>query len=162
VNRLRTLPLVFSLALALPAIAAARQDCPWLNAATAGGLLDGEVTSATQLSKTGVAGSCDFTSREGSATARLFIQVVMLTASQTYAAYQAQCGPHATPLKTIGNEAVLCPYTSTPGESGQQVVGRVRNHAFLVRLTVRGRAAPAILLQEKIREAAEQIAGSLF
>jgi hypothetical protein len=53
------------------------------------------------------------------------------------------------PLKAIGSEALAC-----RGEAGEQVVGRVRDRAFLVRITTNDR--------EKVRKVAEMVAGSMF
>jgi len=53
------------------------------------------------------------------------------------------------PLKAIGTEALAC-----RGETGEQVVGRVRDRAFLVRITTNDR--------EKVRKVAEMVAGSMF
>jgi len=53
------------------------------------------------------------------------------------------------PLKAIGSEALAC-----RGEAGEQVVGRVRDRAFLVRITANDR--------EKVRKVAEMVAGSMF
>jgi hypothetical protein len=54
-------------------------------------------------------------------------------------------------MKAIGNEAVAC---SDGG--AEQVVGRVREHAFLVRLS----GTPGARV--KVRGIAEQVAGILF
>ena len=57
----------------------------------------------------------------------------MSPARDDLAAYKAGCVPPLEPLRAIGNEAVNCGINSTSGETAEQVVGRVRKQAFLVR-----------------------------
>lgn len=59
------------------------------------------------------------------------------------------------PLNAIGNEAVAC---ATHGR--EQVVGRVRDQLFTIRLTMKGFNEEAI--SEKGRLVAEQVSGNLF
>ncbi|MGA3185523.1 MAG: hypothetical protein ABSF22_00305 [Bryobacteraceae bacterium] len=95
-------------------------SCPWLNHATAAGILGGPVIQT----------GCDF-----KGTLELHIEMIQ--------DFKSRCGPDAVPLKALGSEAVAC---------GDQVVVRVRDKAFLVRIKDR----------EKALKIAEMIAGSLF
>jgi len=72
------------------------------------------------------------------------------------------CGSDAETLKAIGNQAMGCRYEGKPGWSGEQVTGRVRDQAFLVRIVSNDRSATAKTLREKARKVAEQVAGILF
>ncbi len=65
-------------------------------------------------------------------------------------------------LKAIGNEAPACPYQGKQGWIAEQVVGRVRDQAFLVRMGSDDPSADAKVLREKARDVAEQVAGFLF
>jgi hypothetical protein len=137
------------LLLALSSIASAAEICPWLNAATAGGVLGGAVTDVTVKRAEGGDGSCDFVRHDGSRVLALRIEVItMRDPSKDFAAYAARCHS-GVPLKAIGNEAVAC-----TDKGAEQVVGRVRDRAFVLRMSTGGR--------EKARQIAEQIAGSLF
>ncbi len=121
--------------------------CPWLNNATAAGVLGGQVT----LRK--IADVCIFTST----FSQLGIDVH--TASLPY---KLVCGPNSTPLKAIGNEAIACSPEEKNGKISEQVAGRVRDRAFVVRITSTDRSIPRSAFREKVRSVAEQVAGALF
>ena len=131
--------------LLLPAACRAEESCPWLNAATAGGVLGGEVTSHID------GNICVFT--HNSSQLRIEVQAVNLP-------YKASCEPNPTPLKAIGNEGLACSVDDKSGSISEQVVGRVRDRAFFIRLTSNNIARAA--LREKARSVAEQVAGILF
>jgi hypothetical protein len=132
--------------LGLPAMAAAEGACPWLNAATAGGILGGEV----QVTVTPAA--CEFVREHRT----LRIEVTPVSAPH------ANCGSDAEPLKAIGNEAVACSYRGKPAWTFEQIVGRVRDQVFLVRLGSDDRSVAAKTLGEKARAVAEAVAGILY
>jgi hypothetical protein len=134
----------------LPAMAAAEERCPWLNAATAGGVLGGAVQATV------TSASCEFVSQANGHEGTLRIEVTAVTAPH------AQCGSHAEALKAIGNQAVACSYQGKPGWTVEQVVGTVRDQAFLVRLGSNEPSVAAKMLREKARKVAEQVAGILF
>jgi hypothetical protein len=69
-----------------------------------------------------------------------------------FPSYLARCHSPSEPLKAIGNKAVAC-----SDEGAEQVIGRVRNRAFIIRIKTPGRD-----LREKSRKVAEQVAGILF
>lgn len=140
----------------LPLICAAEEKCPWLNAATAAGVLGGAVkASVTQT-------ACEFVRRDGASESALRIEVETLGAPHELASRVAQCGSAVTPLKAIGNEAVACTYAGKKEQVAEQVVGRVRNQAFLVRVSTNDRSATSAGIREAARKVAEQIAGFLF
>ena len=72
--------------------------------------------------------SCEFVRQETS----LRIEV------RASSAPHAQCGSGAEALKAIGNEAQACTYQAKSGWMAEQVVGRVRDQAFLVRYAAIG------------------------
>jgi hypothetical protein len=168
--------------LALPSACSAQARCPWLNAATAGGLLGGQVqmtvTAAADpgsIKGVGAASysdqirmdrfdvSCDFTRKTTSGAYSLSIVVkTMADYKKDFAAYLALCGGGTTaPLKGIGNEAVQCVNKELSAAGEEKVVARVRDRAFV--LTVRRETKPdASQLSDGARNTAEQVAGSLF
>lgn len=138
---------------------AAEPICPWLNAATAGGFLQGPVH--VEVTKNGEDAACEF-KRENSVD-KLRIEVVTLNASRDeLAALKAQCEAPLAPLRAIGNEAVACGIATKNGEGTEQVVGRVRKQAFLVRLCAGDASSSRATLREKATKVAEQVAGILF
>lgn len=124
----------------------AEEACPWINAATAAGVLGGTVTSNNDGS------TCLFTH----SSSQLVVKVQ--TASLPY---KLNCEPNPTSLKAIGNEAVAC---SNEGSNNvqkiEQVAGRVRDRVFLVKLL--SNDIPRASLREKARSVAELVAGNLF
>jgi hypothetical protein len=144
--------------LALPAIGPAAEICPWLNAATAGGVLGGPVAVTVTRAKTGDDASCGFIRHDGSMVDELRIEVeTMLSPAKDFPSYVARCHAPAVPLKAIGNEAQAC-----SDGSAEQVIGRVRDRAFLVRISASGRSPRPDILRDKARKVAEQVAGILF
>jgi len=143
----------------LQSILGAAETCPWLNAATAGGFLGGPVTEATvNRAKTGDDATCDFIRHDGSLTLELRIEVeTMPSPAKDFASHTARCHSPAVPLKAVGNEALAC-----SDENGEQIVGRVRDRAFLVRIATSDRSAQRSALRDKVRKIAEQVAGFLF
>lgn len=128
----------------------AEERCEWLNRATAAGVLGGAVTATITKS------SCEYVRGTGSESSSLWIEV-----TRDYAAVRERCGAKGSPLKALGNEALACA-CERDREIGEQVVGRVRNQAFVVRLSTTNRSADRGSLREKVRKIAEQVAGSLF
>jgi hypothetical protein len=144
----------------LPLIGQAAEPCPWLNAATAGGVLGGPITRApTRRAPAGDDRSCEFIRQDGSLLFELRIEVeTMSSAAKDFASYAARCHTAAVPLKAIGNEALAC----SDGQLAEQVVGRVRDRVFLIRIGTNDRSAQPTALREKARQVAEQVAGILF
>jgi hypothetical protein len=161
------------LALCAPAICAASENCPWLNAATAAGALKGSVTytvthpaadktaaDKTVADKTDA--TCEFIHREGAVLSKLQIEVeTMKDPSREFASYTAKCGRNATPLRAIGNEALLCSLRSK-NQFSEQVVSRVRERAFLVKVSSNSAGPERTELLDESQKIAEQVAGFLF
>ncbi len=124
----------------------AQQACPWLNQATASGVLEGSATVTTTKS------ACAFSGKNGD----LRIEVTVTPGAATrLESLKASCKVGAKPLKAIGNEAATC---STVG--AEQVIGRVRDQLFVITLTMKG--FPPEEIARKSRLVAEQVSGNLF
>ena len=160
----RLLLLLFSLPMCFPGVSHAKETCPWLNEVTAAGFLDGTVTSTvTHSDQNKDDANCDFTLRHRSATTVLRIEVETMAAPQAdFAPYLARCGAHAAPLRAIGNEAVVCGFDGKKKQVSEQVVGRVRERAFTVRITSNSGLSDRAVLRDKVQKVAEQVAGFLF
>ncbi len=163
---MRTTPtLVLALALFSPAISKAQTKCPWLNEATARGILGGDVTILVKLNDQG-AGVCKFTRQQGSAIHELRISVNLMTdIPKQFPTYLAQCPPKSPALPATGNEAVTCTTHTKENHYAELVVGRVRNQAFAVSLSSTVQDDPSMTQKERREKTnliAEQVAGILF
>lgn len=148
-------------ALIFPRHSLAQSGCPWMNDATASGIL-GEPLKATvsHASQTSEDATCDFTPQHTEANTSLHIAVITMNApGQQFAAYTRQCGSKATPLKAIGNEAIECTQNTGAGQS-VEVIGRVRNRVFLVKLD--GANIPLTDELSKAKDVAEQVSETLY
>ncbi len=130
----------------------AEQVCPWFNSATASGVLGGSVTTTVTQSST-----CEFM-RKGPVTYTLRIEV---TNTADFKSWLAQCGPKPTPVRGIGNQAVACDLTNDSQVSAQ-ILSRVRDRAFLVRVTANKASAPLQPLRDQVHSVADQVSGNLF
>lgn len=146
---------------------AAQSACPWLNAATASGVLGGPTTVEVNHSAAG-AGSCLFQLPGGSPNSVLRIIVIQIDdadiAKVKMESYEAGCTSPPVPLKALGTGAVHC-VTNQKALPGELVVGRVRNNIFTVAMSTQPAGPPESTrdsLAEKAQVIAEQIAGSLF
>jgi hypothetical protein len=163
---MRTSPtLLLALTLFLPAMCHAQAKCPWLNEATARGILAGPVTVTVKLDDQG-AGVCKFTRQLGAATHELRISVDLMTdIAKQFATHLAQCPPKSPPLPATGNEAVTCTTHTKENHYAELVVGRVRNQAFVVSISSTVQDDPSMtqeMRREKSNLVAEQVAGILF
>lgn len=159
----RKLWILFAALLVMPAAHAATQPCPWLNAATAAGVLEGPVmVSVTYFDQDNSDASCEFTHKADHMVRTLRIEVDTMKDSRDFPRYLAKCGKDAKSLGAIGNEAVVC---SVPGKNMQvaeQIVSRVRERAFVVDVSSNGSPADRDAMRDKARKIAEQVAGFLF
>jgi hypothetical protein len=185
-------PILLIVFFALPVLCRAEESCLWLNAATAGGVLGGAVTATVSPAKThppkvqtanarssagplsadpevaGYAGNgmddsdCAFF-RQPPIAGALHIAVRTMSApAKDFASYRARCGPHAVPLKAIGNEAFACTLNEKTGQRSEQAVGRVRERSLVIRLSIEDPSMTQTLLREKAQKVAEIVAGNLF
>jgi len=155
---------VFSL---LAMTCSAESTCPWLNAATASGVLGG--AASAEVNNAGpTAGVCVFRLQSGATNNSLRISVTKANkpenAGKEMLPYESKCTASGLPLKGVGNEAVLC-VSNTDKSSGELVVGRVRDNIFTVAIyssTGNDPAATKDALADKAEEIAKQVAGILF
>jgi hypothetical protein len=143
----------------------AEVPCPWLNAATAGGVLGGEVQSSTVAVTPEGDGTCRFVRKQASSTFTLSIDVhTMPLPSNAFAAYLAQCNGTTLPLTGIGNEAFQCVSRGGSGDGEERVIGRVRDRAFILTINANlaKQAQAKAGLSPETRNVAEQVAGALF
>jgi hypothetical protein len=149
-----------------PATCQMNTGCPWLNVATATGVLKTAENSPMATLAKGSKPACDFTYHDATASRELKITVDEVPDThQAMTAYKARCGSPATPLRAIGNEAVTCAVDCKGKGHGQQVIGVVRDQLFTVTLITSARKDPAMpreAMQEKSRNISEQVAGALF
>lgn len=146
-----------------PTICRGQTKCPWLNEATARGVLGGAVTGNVKTVAHGD-GVCEFSRKEGAALHELRIAVAMMTDTpKQFPGYLAQCSS-STPLRAVGNEAVTCSLQKK-GDYSEKVVGRVREQAFVVSISSSVQDDPSLtpeMRREKVHLVAEQVAGILF
>jgi hypothetical protein len=191
--RRASVPFALVVILFVPACCQAEETCLWLNAATAGGILDGAVTAtvsrpngspvnthpanakssagpmnanpgAANYSKDGIDDAdCVFARRAGTTLTEMRIEVRTMNDSRNeLTAHLAHCGALPVPLKAIGTEALACSLDGKAEQHAEQVVGRVRDRVFLVRLSTNDASIGQAVLREKTRKTAEQVAGNLF
>lgn len=161
---------LFAIALAVVAISAgchAQNNCPWLNVATASGAL-GAPTTLTLNKISEATTTCVFRSASGSPAENLTISVTVVAdpqnAEQDLKTSETRCTSSATPLKAIGNNAVLCTDNAAISH-GEQVIGRVRDQIFIISMTTEeapSAGAANDAMAKKVRSIAEQVAGNLF
>jgi hypothetical protein len=149
----------------LPAVCHAQAKCPWINEATARGIVGGAVTVTVKVNDQG-AGFCEFSRPQEAAVHQLRIAVdIMTDIPKQFPTYLAQCPPKSASLRAVGNESVMCSTQGKPDQFAEIVVGRVRNQAFVVSVssTVQDdRSMPQEGRREKANLIAEQVAGILF
>jgi hypothetical protein len=150
--------------LALPARAA--NTCPWMNEATASGLLGSEAVGSYTPAAAAQPAGCIFVESNQGITRTLTITV------ETNADAHARVGAllnasNAMPsaLQAIGNEAEMCKAVWPHGVRGEVVGGRVRDQAFSIAISTTMKNDPVLNAEElenRIATAAEQVTGSLF
>jgi hypothetical protein len=145
-----------------PAQAQAR--CPWLNVATASGMLGGP--AALQVERVSDRETvCTFRVEQDRKTWSLAITVKSQQPIAILEGFEkSSCTAPGAPLRAIGNEAVLC-RDDDKHFHGEQVVGRVRDSLFSVAITTSVKDDPILakdVLDQKVTNTAEQVAGSLF
>ena len=152
--------------LALPAAGHAENNCPWLNEATAGGLLGGDAVGMKTDASAGQPTVCTFTQQGAGVTRTLRITVeIAPEPHQRMSAVAQVCGADAAPIKAIGNEALVCTADDRKGGVGERVVGRVRDQVFTITIASTLKSDPILnrdALKARIYTAAEQVAGNLF
>lgn len=135
-----------------PLLCAAAESCPWINPGTAGGILGGTVDS--KVTQT----SCEFTRHDDKTFATLEVIVQTMADPRTqFTKYLAECKSQPVPLAAIGNEAASC-----SARHAGLAIGRVRDHAFIIRTITNDHSVTSEALEEKAQVAARHVAGNLF
>jgi hypothetical protein len=149
-----------------PALCQANVGCPWLNVATASGVLRSDEGGTMATLSQGSREACSFLYHDATASRELHITMEEVQdRSQAMTSYKTRCSSEASPLPAIGNEAVMCAADIKGQTDGEQVIGRVRDQVFTVTITTSARNDPSMSrdeLKEKTRNIAEQVAGALF
>jgi hypothetical protein len=164
-------------------VSAHAENCAWLNAATAGGILGVESSvkiepitehltpdqvSARQVSGARPDAICTFLPQKTDSGAELQITVhTMVNIPAEYEHFAAACSKDAISLRAIGNQAVECSERGESHSRVEKVIGRTRDRAFVLVWTIPGpedgpNAMTQDAIREKMRNLAEQVAGSLF
>jgi hypothetical protein len=142
-----------------------QSKCPWINEATASGILGGAVNVSAKVDDRGH-GLCEFSRQQGTIIHQLRISVNGMTdIAKQFPTYLAQCGPKPAPLRALGNAAVMCSVQSKGHHYAESVVGRVRDQAFSVSVSSSVQNDPSMtqaMCREKVNLVAEQVAGILF
>jgi hypothetical protein len=145
--------------------AKAANNCPWLNEATASGLLGAQAVGSFQA-PVGQPAICIFTQQSSGTTRILQIEVdTRPDAAAHLKALEKTCPSDSAPMQAIGNEAISCLLDDRGGRPGGEVLGRVRDQVFVIRVTTSQKNDPFLTrsaLQRLINSAAEQVAGNLF
>ncbi|MBT9330858.1 hypothetical protein [Paracidobacterium acidisoli] len=140
--------------------------CPWINAATASGILEGDAGSTAEKPPEVNSTACIFTYREKDISRELRITVEQKqNAEHDFQARKTQCGRSADELRAVGNEAVLCPVKNRGHEYTAEIIGRVRDSVFTIRVSGGGEKDKAFsqeALEQKVKLAAGQVVGNLY
>jgi hypothetical protein len=147
-------------------VAQAANNCKWINEATSGGLLGGDAVGEITPEVPGQPIVCTFTQMTDGGKRSLRIEVEIAGDPHARMTAIAQsCGPDATPLKAIGNEALICAADDRKVGMGERIVGRVRDQVFTIIMTSTLKNDPILtrdILKTRIYTAAEQVSGNLF
>jgi hypothetical protein len=146
--------LLLVLSMFVPSVCHGQAKCPWINEATARGILGGPVILTVKVSEQG----------DGFHKLRISVDI-MTDIRKQFPTYLAQCPPKSAPLRAIGNEAVICSIQGKGDEYAERVVGRVREQAFVVSVSSSAQDDPTMtqgMRREKTNLMAEQVAGILF
>ena len=163
----RTAPRVLAICLLyIPAVSNAANKCPWINEATASGLLGGPSEGLYTPGATGQPAACTFTNSNAQVTRtlRVTVELAVDPHAQLHTISQT-CGPDVIPIKAIGNEAIACTADGRKGAAGERIVGRVRDQVFTILIGTTLKNDPILdryTLKTNLLTAAEQVSGNLF
>ncbi len=166
VRRLAPIVLGICVIVGLPGVCQAKNNCPWINEATASGLLGGEAVGEMTDATVGQPATCIFTQIDKGAARTLRISLERtVDPHHVLVSVAAGCGTNGTLLPAIGNEAVTCAINDRKIGLGERVVGRVRDQVFTIALSTTVKDDPVLTreaLKARIYIAAEQVSGNLF
>jgi hypothetical protein len=143
--------------------ARAASQCPWLNAATASGILSAAASESYVEAAAEQPGTCTFTSK--SAAGDRVLSIAVEISSEAHARLGVLGRGCRISLPALGNEAVECAVEDRRSTVSQRVVGRVRDQVFTIAISSSvkndGDLRPDEL-KNRLAAAAEQVAGNLF
>lgn len=132
------------------------------NARSSAGPTSADASATGYLTSSTDDSDCSFVWHPGPVAAELRILVrTMSDPKKDFVPYVGRCGSNATPLKAVGNEAFACTLGGKRGKVVKQIVGRVRDRVFVVRLSTNQPSAENVSA-EHVRKAADIVAGNLF
>lgn len=134
------------------ALCKAEEVCPWMNTATASGILGGDAVLKVET------GVCTFTAVEHDSNEILRIDVrTVAHPVPELDGLRQQCKGAVTEMKGIGNEAFVCRI----GRDAQ-LAGRVRDRLFIIRASTNRQSEQPEILIDRVQKTAAQVAGNLF
>ena len=150
--------------MAMPACAA--NACPWMNAATASGLLGADAMGNYAAATAAEPANCVFVESGPGVTRTLTITAE----PSTYGVGRIhellrECHGEPSALPAIGNQAEECEVLQPHRLRGKLAVGRVRSQMFSIAIKTTMKNDPVLTpeeLENRIATAAEQVAGNLF
>ena len=145
------------------ALCGAEAVCPWINTATASGILGSDATVAVDhRNPNSDDGICTFTTAQKTDAGVLRIEVKTETDPvAALAHYRNQCSGAITAVKGIGNEAFVC-RIDEEARLVEQLAGRVRDRVFTVRASASRQSVKREILIDRVQLAASQVSGNLF
>lgn len=164
-NKLTSIAVAVLLALSVIS-ARAENTCPWLNDATASGLLGGDATGTFTAAANAQPAMCAFVQKTADGMRKLTISVATDADAQVkLGAMMHNCGATNHPLQAIGNEAGICAMDTKHRQMSERIVGRVREQIFTISFLTTLRNDPVLnrdSLMSKSYAAAEEVSGNLF
>jgi hypothetical protein len=149
----------------VPSTCHAQAKCPWIDVGTARGVLGGAVTAKVNI-KDASYRACEFSRQDGEVRHRLSVLVIVMTnIPKQFSTYVTQCESTATPLRTIGDEAIMCSIQTQTNLYAEKVVGRVRDQAFILTVASSVQDDPSMTPEtrrKKVQLAAEKVAAVLL
>ncbi len=144
------------------ALLPAEQVCPWINTATASGILGGDVTAVIEHEKLNPEdGVCSFAKAAKAPLEALRIDVrTTRDPMAALARYRSQCSGPVMEVKGIGNEAFVCRLPAQ--DLIEQLATRVRNRVITVRATTNAQSGQPEMLIDRTQKAATQVTGNIF
>lgn len=150
---------------AAPGAARASNMCPWINDATASGILGGAAVGAFAPGTGAEPARCSFIYKAGHGELSLAIRVTVSEQPQAslLSGMSSDCRGSDEALPAIGNQAFLCSAGHGSGMAAERILGRVRDQVFSITLSSSGDSVLDIEdLKSRVSTAAEQVSGNLF
>jgi hypothetical protein len=160
--------IVLAILLLLAAVSVRAEDnkCPWLNQATASGLLGGDAMITFTSATNGQPAVCAFEQKTPDGMRELTISVAIdADAQMKLDAMMHGCGAADHLLQAIGNAAGVCTMDTKHRQMSERIVGRVRDQIFTISFVTTLKNDSELnrdSMMSKSYSAAEEVAGNLF